>query len=59
MKHREGARKRYSARLYGGQTGIRLKATTLRFIQRNESKRCPGIPGYGALEGIFKVSLIP
>ena len=44
---------------YGGQTGIRLRVTTPRMVQRNKRKRRPGIPGKGAWHGRFNVSLIP
>jgi len=45
--------------LYGGQTGIRLRVTTPRMVQRNKRKRRPGIPAKGAWHGRFNISLIP
>jgi hypothetical protein len=44
---------------YGGQTGIRLRVTTPRVVQRNKRKRRPGIPAKGAWQASFKVFLIP
>ena len=44
---------------YGGQTGIRLRVTTPRVVQRNKRKRRPGIPAKGAWQASFTVSLIP
>jgi hypothetical protein len=46
-------------RPYGGQTGIRLRVTTPRVVQRNKGKSRPGIPEKGAWHGTLKVSLIP
>lgn len=44
---------------YGGQTGIRLRVTIPRVVQRNRRKSRPGIPAKGAWHAIFKLSLIP
>jgi hypothetical protein len=44
---------------YGGQTGIRLRVTIPRVVQRNTRKSRPGIPAKGAWHAIFKLSLIP